>query len=56
MRTAGLAREVIHGALHHRLNGEAAKTAYYLFLSLFFPSCSWSLRSPASPAVIGSLT
>lgn len=35
MRTAGLAREVIHGALHHRLNGEAAKTAYYLFLSLF---------------------
>jgi membrane protein len=35
MRTAGLAREIIHGALHHRLNGEAAKTAYYLFLSLF---------------------
>jgi membrane protein len=35
MRTAGLVREIIHGALHHRLNGEAAKTAYYLFLSLF---------------------
>lgn len=32
---AGLLRQVVHGALHHRLNGEAAKTAYYLFLSLF---------------------
>ena len=32
---SGLLRQVVRGALHHRLNGEAAKTAYYLFLSLF---------------------
>ena len=30
-----IARQIVRGALHHRLNGEAAKTAYYLFLSLF---------------------
>lgn len=31
----GVAGKIVYGAAHHRLNGEAAKTAYYLFLSLF---------------------
>lgn len=34
-RRFDVARQIVKGALHHRLNGEAAKTAYYLFLSLF---------------------
>jgi membrane protein len=34
-RRLDVARQIVRGALHHRLNGEAAKTAYYLFLSLF---------------------
>jgi membrane protein len=31
----GIPGKVVYGAVHHRLNGEAAKTAFYLFLSLF---------------------